>query len=136
MRNEIRIPNDKVRNRTSSGNVFGFRISSFGVRSYVIPLLLPLFLLASLLPSLGQRNPVPRPVPLNPVQAEKEGRALVANLLAQKPAENLTNSGTLRVRDAKGKQREQPVSFAIIAAGSNWQSIYESQSGAGQSGGQ
>ncbi len=56
----------------------------------------------------------------------------MANLLAQRPPESLTNTGTLRIRGADGKQREKPVSFAIIVSGTNWRSVYEIANGAGQ----
>jgi hypothetical protein len=82
----------------------------------------------------GQRQNEPRPAPLDPVQAEKEGRALVAELLAQKPEQNTTNTGQVRIRDAAGKEREIPVRFEITATPTNWASVYEtlaSESGLG-----
>ena len=52
---------------------------------------------------IGQRQPQTRPAPIDPVQAEREARALVAEILSQKPAQ--TNTGLLKIRDAKGEQR-------------------------------
>jgi hypothetical protein len=74
---------------------------------------------------LGQRQNEPRPPPLDPVQAEKEARALVAELLAQKPEQNTTNTGRVKIRDAAGNEREIPVRFEITATPTNWASVYE-----------
>ena len=83
----------------------------------------------------GQRQNEPRPAPLDPVQAEKEARALVAELLAQKPEQNTTNTGRVRIRDAAGKEREIPVRFEITATPTNWVSVYETLPSAGGPGG-
>src|SRR5437764_15451336 len=58
-------------------------------------LLLPLLCFA-------QRPSDPRPAPLDPVKAEREAHALVADMLSQKPAQ--TNTGMLKIRNAKGEQ--------------------------------
>ena len=83
----------------------------------------------------GQRQNEPRPAPLDPVQAEKEARALVAEMLAQKPEQNTTNTGRVRIRDAAGKEREIPVRFEITATPTNWVSVYETLPPAGGPGG-
>ena len=82
-------------------------------------------LFASSAVCLGQRQNEPRPAPLDPVQAENEARALVAEMLAQKPEQNTTNTGWVRIRDAAGKEREIPVRFEIVSAPTNWVSVYE-----------
>jgi hypothetical protein len=41
-----------------------------------------------------------------PSDAEIEGRSIVQHLLAQRPAENFTNTGTLKIRDAKRQRTE------------------------------
>ena len=69
------------------------------------------------------------------MQAEKEARALVADLLAQKPEQNTTNTGQARIRDAAGKEREIPMRFEITATPTNWVSAYETLPSAGGSGG-
>ena len=84
--------------------------AQFGFLGRALPLLL-----ASTTICLGQRQNEPRPAPLDPVQAEKEARALVADLLAQKPEQNTTNTGHARIRDAAGKEREIPMRFEITA---------------------
>jgi hypothetical protein len=73
----------------------------------------------------GQRNNEPRPAPLDPVQAEREARALVAELLAQKPEQNATNTGRVRISDPAGEERDIPVRFEITATPTNWASVYE-----------
>lgn len=83
----------------------------------------------------GQRNRDPRPAPLDPVVAEREGRALVAKLLAQRPDQNATNTGWVRIRDAAGEERKIPVRFEIASAASNWVSVYETLPSAGGPGG-
>ena len=93
-----------------------------------------LLLLVSSAVCFGQRQNEPRPPALDPVQAEKEARALVTELLAQKPERNTTNTGRVKIRDAAGKEREIPVRFEITATPTNWASVYEtlpSESGPG-----
>jgi hypothetical protein len=94
-----------------------------------------LLLLVSALVCFGQRQNEPRPAPLDPVQAEKEARALVAELLAQKPEQNTTNTGRARIRDAAGKEREIPMRFEITAMPTNWVSVYETVASEGGAGG-
>ena len=89
-----------------------------------------LFILSILSPCFAQKQQE-RPPPLNPIQAEKEARALVADLLSQRPAENSTNAGLLRIRGANGQERELPVHFEIVCRGTNWQSVYEAATGDG-----
>ena len=60
----------------------------------------------------------------DPTKAEQEGRALVQELLAQRPAENSTNTGVLKIRDAKGKRSEIPVTIVTLLTATNWQNTY------------
>jgi len=62
---------------------------------------------------------------LDRAQGEKEARALLAELLAQKPEQNVTNTGSVRIRDAAGKEREIPARFEIFRTPTNWVSAYE-----------
>jgi hypothetical protein len=91
--------------------------------------------LASSAICFGQRQNEPRPAPMDPVQSEKEARALVAKLLAQKPQQNSTNTGRVRIRDAAGKEREIPMRFEITATPTNWVSVYETLGSADGPGG-
>jgi len=66
----------------------------------------------------------PRPAPLDPVQAQKEARVLVHDILGQTPDKNTTNTGVVRIRDAEGKRKEIPVRFKVFSTPTNWISIY------------
>jgi hypothetical protein len=65
------------------------------------------------------------PPPLDPVEGEKQAHALVAHLLEQKPEQAATNTGSLKIRDAEGNQREVPTRFEVLSTSTNWLSIYE-----------
>jgi len=81
---------------------------------------LPLVLLG-LAPGLA-----PEPPKINP-HADADGKALVAQLLAQTPTQNLTNHGILKTRAGRGSWREVPVSFQIFATDAGWTSSYETR---------
>src|SRR5260370_18365494 len=103
----------------SNGEKIADRISTLQL-SAPPSLLLLLVFFASVLISFGQRGTDLRPPPLDPAQAESEARALVADLLGQKPAQNQTNTGVLKIRNADGKhQQETPVRFSILATATN-----------------
>ena len=46
-------------------------------------------------------------------------------LLEQRPAENFTQTGVLKIRDAKGQHSDIPVKCEIAVTPTNWLSIYE-----------
>lgn len=54
-----------------------------------------------------------------------QGSRLALELRSQKPAENLTNSGTLRLRDARGRRRELPVTITTLVDEHQWLVRYE-----------
>jgi hypothetical protein len=62
---------------------------------------------------------------LPPEQAAKEGRALVAQILAQRPAQNSTNTGVMTIRNADNKRIQIPIRFVIVATAANWFSAYD-----------
>ena len=64
------------------------------------------------------------PAATGPSQAQTEGQTLVRQLLAQKPVEDSTITGTLKMRDAKGKRTELPVICQIVVTTTNWQTVY------------
>lgn len=66
----------------------------------------------------------------DPTRQEQEGRALVQELLTQRPAENSTNTGVLKIRDAKGRRSEMPVTIVTVLTATNWQNIYTVAPGA------
>jgi hypothetical protein len=84
-------------------------------------------LLALLFPLLAcaQRPIDPHPAPLSPEESLDAGRRLVDDLLAQKPEANSTNTGVVRIRDAKDREQRIPVKFEIYATPTNWVSAYQ-----------
>jgi len=77
-------------------------------------------------PSFSQPKSGLRLAPvLNPVESEQKGRALVAELLGQRPQETSTNTGKMRIRDTGGKEREVTVTFAVVCRPADWLNTYE-----------
>ncbi|MGH7994677.1 MAG: outer membrane lipoprotein-sorting protein, partial [Limisphaerales bacterium] len=60
--------------------------------------------------------------------AEIQGRQLTQQLLAGRPVE-YTNTGVLKIRDAKGKRTELPVKCQTMVTATNWLSRYEAKFG-------
>ena len=56
--------------------------------------------------------------------AEREARNIVHHLLAQRPAENYTNVGILKIRDANRQRTETQVELQTFVTETNWQSHY------------
>src|SRR5260370_19193833 len=109
----------------SNGEKIADRISTLQLSTPPSLLLLSVFC-ASVLISFGQGGTDIRPPPLDPAQGESEARALVADLLGQKPAKSATNTGVLKIRNADGKhQQEIPVRFSILVTAANWVSVYQ-----------
>src|SRR5438105_7550131 len=73
----------------------------------------------------SQPKAEPRHQLIDPPQGEKRARALIAEMLTQKPEENSTQTGVLKIRDAKGEEKEVPVRIEIITTPTNWMSIYQ-----------
>jgi hypothetical protein len=114
----------------------GFRFAlSAALRGTTFHCLLLSLFCAAAPTCFGQRQNEPRPAPLNPVQAEKEARALVAEMLAQRPEQNVTNTGWITISDAEGKERKTPVRFEVTSTPTNWFSVYETLPRAGGPGG-
>ena len=57
--------------------------------------------------------------------AEIQGRKLAQQILEQQPAENFTNTGVLKIRDADGKTSEIPIEFTAIVTATNWSAVYK-----------
>ena len=83
-----------------------------------------LLLLGGTLLLIGAVEPVPRPKPLDPVEGAREGRALVEKILSARPAENLTNTGVMRVREKRNQRWEIPIVFELHVTPSNSCSVY------------
>ncbi len=64
-----------------------------------------------------------QPIILSSAEAAKQGPALAQEILSIKP-ESLTNSGFLKIRDAKGKRTETLVQFRVTVGADNWQNTY------------
>src|SRR5262249_22651271 len=82
-------------------------------------------LLFAFVPRAPGQAKIEAPQPLNPIQAEREARALVAELLAQRPDQDVTNVGRLVVQQNRGAKTEVAVRFETVRSASNWSSIYE-----------
>ena len=90
-----------------------------------------LLLLSSVAVLAQPKAEIRRPTPLDLAEAERAGRALSADLLAQKPSENATNAGLLTIYPAEGAPRGIPVRFEIFTTPTNWVSTYEAAPGNG-----
>jgi len=137
MTNDERNPNHKTRNRLESH--FRFRSSSFirlprwsltkAGHSFplcgVIQILAALLLILLTAPAcLAQKN-VEKPPTLDPMLAKREARELVAQMLSQRPAQDATNLGLLKIRGADEKEWEIKVRFSTWTTPTNWSNVYE-----------
>ena len=86
-------------------------------------------------PCPAQKPADARPSPtVDPVEAENLGRELAAQLRGQKPGENSSNKGWLKIRNDGGKLLEIPAKFQIIITPTNWLSVYETTASSNRSG--
>src|ERR1041384_2260153 len=100
----------KIRNLATRANGLKFRIVS-SIRHSSLVVRVSVLMLSTVALASAQRQAQQQPPPLKPAEAENEARALVASMLSQKPAQ--TNTGLLKIRDAKREQREIPMRFEI-----------------------
>jgi hypothetical protein len=82
------------------------------------------FVLARLAETAWAQKTEPAPA-LDPVQAQQEARALVAEMLSQKPAS--TNTGWLKIRKENNEQRQIPMRFEIWSTTNSCTSVYEAK---------
>lgn len=61
--------------------------------------------------------------------AELQGRALAQKILALRPAENATNTGSLTIRAEAGPRRELPVTCETVVTATNWLTRYQARFG-------
>jgi hypothetical protein len=123
--------NSKLETNSKSENskirIFGFghssllRISTFGFRV----LLCNLLVFSWAHPASAQRRNADSPPPLSPAEGAREAKTLVAEMLAEKPEQNSTNTGLIKIKDGDGNQREVPLKITILVARTNWLQIYE-----------
>lgn len=78
--------------------------------------------------ALAQRRNLDVPPPLSPAEGAREAQTLIAEMLAEKPEQNFTNSGLIKVRDADGNRREVPLKIITLVTSTNWLQIYEATS--------
>jgi hypothetical protein len=83
----------------------------------------PLLLILALL-ALAAVEPPPKPAPLDPAEASRQGRALAAELISGHPTQNITNSAVLNIRDANGNLAQIPVRFELFLSGNSWENRY------------
>jgi hypothetical protein len=57
--------------------------------------------------------------------AEIQGRKLAQQLCEARPAESITNTGVLEIRDGKGNRTNYPVKCEVIVGPTNWWCIYD-----------
>ncbi|MEY2428214.1 MAG: hypothetical protein QOJ40_1099 [Verrucomicrobiota bacterium] len=89
----------------------------------------------SLLPCAGQKPADARSTTtIDPAEAENLGRELAAQLRGQKPGENSSTRGWLKIRNDGGKLLEVPANFQIIITPTNWLSVYETTASSNRSG--
>ena len=63
------------------------------------------------------------PAVIPPAQAAREGRALVAEILSQRPTQNTTNTGVMTIR-SNGKRTRVPIRFEVFNTETYWCSQY------------
>jgi hypothetical protein len=84
-----------------------------------------LSLLLGLHAASAQRSRLEQPPPLHPEEGAREAKALVAEMLAEKPEQNSTNVGVLKIRDSEGKQRAIPLKIVTVVTPKSWLQVYE-----------
>jgi hypothetical protein len=74
--------------------------------------------------SSAQKTPLPPPVTLEPAEGRRAATAIIAEMLAQKPAG--TNAGRLRVR-GRGPERTNDLAIVIFSSATHSTAIYRSR---------
>lgn len=65
----------------------------------------------------------------NAAEAKAEGEALVQEILAQQPAEEVLASGKLTIRNGRGQKIEKPIRFETKLNAAGWTTVYEAATG-------
>jgi hypothetical protein len=86
-----------------------------------------LFLLGASL-AIAAKDTPSQPIVLSPEQAVKEGRALVDEILSQKPSENTRTTGVMAIRSSKNFT-QIPIEFSVQMSATNWMSVYKAAIG-------
>jgi len=74
---------------------------------------------------LGAAPPPQKAVVLSPEDAEKEGKALIAEILSLRPEQGSTHVGTLTIRRKNRDPEKIQVRFTVAVNPTNWSSIYD-----------
>ena len=93
----------------------------FEIRNFVLALALFLGLDAA----FTQTRRLEQPPPLSAAEGAREAKALVAEMLAEKPEQNSTNVGVLKIRDPEGNQRQIPLKITTLITAKSWLQIYD-----------
>jgi hypothetical protein len=75
--------------------------------------------------AFGQPRRLEQPPTLSAAEGAREAKALVAEMLAERPEQNSTNVGVLKIRDSEGNQRQIPLKIVTLITRTNWLQIYE-----------
>jgi len=113
------MPSNRLVARASRPCVSGFK----NLRRYASLLALLFCIPAFTAPAQKQVEQQP-PTTIPPEQAAKEGRALVAEILSQKPTQDTTNTGVMTIR-SNGKRTRVPIRFEVFNTPTNWCSRYQ-----------
>ena len=105
------------------------RGSTRGIRACLSLIVCAAWLQAPVFQAPGAAAETSLPQSLSPEEGAKEGAALVANLLAEKPEMNLTNEVVLRITNASRKTREVGARFTVHAGQDRSTNIYETLTG-------
>src|SRR4051812_49925124 len=107
MKGTIEIRNSKIETNPkleSPKSPFDFRCSSLlRISDFGFPIFVTaLAFFVQLNPVFAQRRNSDVPPPLSPAEGAREAQSLIAEMLAEKPEGNFTNSGLIKIRDADG----------------------------------
>lgn len=118
--------NSNKENRKGGGGKFRnsnlFQVSVFEFRVLVFALAVPFGIEAAFAQA---RRGLEQAPPLSPAEGAREAKALVAEMLEEKPAQSATNTGLIKIRDSEGNQREVPLKIVTLVTSTNWLQIYE-----------
>lgn len=96
-------------------------------------LVFALIFLVGLGPAFAQPRRLEQTPPLSPAEGAREAQKLITKMLSQKPEQNFTNTGLLKVRDGDGNQRETALKIVTLVTRTNWLQIYEAAAAASSS---
>jgi hypothetical protein len=109
-----------------------FSLVSFAPLAFklaVATLLALLLLLSSSSAAPGRTDRAPA---LDAAEGAKQAKELIAEIQAQRPEENITNTGVLKMRGEDEQERTIPVRLINYNTTSNWISVYETKATARQ----